>query len=232
MDRSCAEVRAGVLRRSVRHRRCNDRHNVVNFITTAAAVSIANHMPTVNATATTQVPIEFLQQREAIPVPTKRRRQKHLDSLNAPLQIKRLALGKAMMKRDRLLQQKWVRNGQQHVENNNKVQAMLQEVNETIDALQQNDMEEPTSAEVLFCNLVLIILLQYMCCSQVYEVLDEEFAQCPWPVPPSSILLHLPFKERRGKKLTREAVMCEVVSKDHKWHNWEFREINPRVRET
>ena len=44
MDRSCADVRAGVLRRSVGRKRSNDGHNVVNFITTAAAaVNLVNN---------------------------------------------------------------------------------------------------------------------------------------------------------------------------------------------
>ena len=65
---------------------------------------------------------------------------------------------------------------------------------------------------------------------QVYELLDTEFSECPWPVPPSSILLHLPFKEMRAdKNWTREEVLRWVDQKDNKFRNWEFKEINPRV---
>lgn len=65
---------------------------------------------------------------------------------------------------------------------------------------------------------------------QVFEVLDTEFSACSWPVPPSSILLHLPFKEMRGdENMTREEVLMKTIQKDKKWRNWEFKEINPRV---
>lgn len=67
---------------------------------------------------------------------------------------------------------------------------------------------------------------------QVYDVLDTELSQCPWPVPPSSILLHLSFKEVRADGLNREAVLREVRSKDKKWRNWEWIEVGPRVPET
>ena len=52
---------------------------------------------------------------------------------------------------------------------------------------------------------------------QVYETLDAEFSACPWPVPPSSLLLHLPFKEmREDKNMTREEVLRYTTQKDKK----------------
>ena len=66
----------------------------------------------------------------------------------------------------------------------------------------------------------------------MYEVLDDQLSGCEWPVPPSVILLHLPFKEVRADNMTREQVLRETVRKQRKWRNWEFVEMNPRVKIT
>jgi len=66
----------------------------------------------------------------------------------------------------------------------------------------------------------------------VFELLDDEFAACPWPVPPSAILLHLPFAEKREHNMNREAVMRDILSKHKKVYNWQWKEINPRVPHT
>lgn len=153
MEAPRAQVRGGMLRRSARVRRRSTRSTVANYIiaaaTTAIVAAAANRVKNVPiATVDDNIPVEFLTQIEAIPVPVKRRRQHHEDMLNAPMQSKRLALGKAMMKRDRLLQQKWSKEKPCNVENNNKVKIMLLEVNKTIESHQENEMQSPTPNEV------------------------------------------------------------------------------------
>ena len=58
-------------------------------------------------------------------------------------------------------------------------------------------------------------------------MLDEVFAKCPWPVPPSSILLHIPIKEQKPTR-TNEAILHDVITRDRNWRNfgnWEFRNV-------
>ena len=102
---------------------------------------------------------------ETVPVSVKRKRQRHEDILNAPLQTKRLELGKAMMKRDRLLQQKWCKEKFVDAEHNNKVKIMLQEVNGAIESLQENTIQSPSPKEVCFyCKSLFhnVCLIQHM----------------------------------------------------------------------
>ena len=144
-----AQVRGGMLRRSARTRR-RTRSTFANIVaaTTTAATAAISVQDVPITTEYDNVPVEFLTQIEAVPVPVKRKRQRHEDMLNAPLQTKRLGLGKAMMKRDRLLQQKWCKQKSVDAEHNNKVKIMLQEVNGAIEALQENTMQSPSPKEV------------------------------------------------------------------------------------
>ena len=146
-----AQVRGGMLRRSVRTRR-HTRSTFANILAAATTAAVVATATSVNifpiAAVDDNVPVECLTQMEAIPVPVKRKRQRHEDMLNDPLQTKRLELGKAMMKRDRLLQQKWCKEKSCDVEHNNKVKIMLQEVNHTITSLQENAIQSPTAKEV------------------------------------------------------------------------------------
>ena len=64
---------------------------------------------------------------------------------------------------------------------------------------------------------------------QVYEFLEQKFATCPWPIPPSAILMTLPIQEIDGKR-TREQVLRRIIKADKKWRHsteWEFRDISP-----
>ena len=61
-------------------------------------------------------------------------------------------------------------------------------------------------------------------------MLDEVFGNCPWPVPPSAILLHIPIAEKKPKK-TSESVLREVISRGRKWRQfakWDIRDVPPR----
>lgn len=70
---------------------------------------------------------------------------------------------------------------------------------------------------------------------QVFNVLDDIFNDCPWPVPPSAILLHLPFMEKTEKE--NEAKLRALISTDKsqlhctdwKFANIRFPHNSPRV---
>ena len=60
-------------------------------------------------------------------------------------------------------------------------------------------------------------------------MLDEQFCNCPWPVPPSAILMHLPIAEEKPKQ-TSEAILRSIISRDKKWRNfgnWDIRDVPP-----
>lgn len=68
----------------------------------------------------------------------------------------------------------------------------------------------------------------------MYELLDRVFANCPWPVPPSGILLHIPVNENKPKK-TSEAILRDVIGRDRQWRNfgnWDIRDVPPRPAQT
>ena len=51
---------------------------------------------------------------------------------------------------------------------------------------------------------------------QVYNVLDEEFEDCPWPVPPSAILKFVPIAEDpagKPKRHNSEAVLRDMIGR-------------------
>lgn len=68
------------------------------------------------------------------------------------------------------------------------------------------------------------------CCQiQVYQLLEAKFTGCPWPIPPSAILLHLPVQEIVGTA-TREEVLRNIISGDRKWRHttrWQFQDVRP-----
>ena len=64
---------------------------------------------------------------------------------------------------------------------------------------------------------------------QVYDCLEQKFATCPWPIPPSAILMALPIEEIAGKK-TREQVLRRIIHLDRTRRlssKWEFRDVSP-----
>ena len=66
---------------------------------------------------------------------------------------------------------------------------------------------------------------------QVYEVLENNYRDCPWPVPPSAILMHLPVAERKDKGLTSEAILRRIVGADKRQRHcfqWEIRNVEVR----
>lgn len=66
-------------------------------------------------------------------------------------------------------------------------------------------------------------------------MLENNFADCPWPVPPSAILMHLPIKEQKQKGMTSEAVLRQIVSRDKKQrhcYQWLIRDVNVRPDKT
>ena len=89
-----------------------------------------------------------MRQTTATPVPVKRKRQRLARSFDEPLHTKFLSLGEAMMKRDRLLQQIWLKKHKNMLAKNDEVASMLQEVNKAIATLQVPDMSQPTADEV------------------------------------------------------------------------------------
>ena len=78
------------------------------------------------------------------------------------------------------------------------------------------------------CSFIDNILFQL----QVYKMLDEDeqFCNCPWPIPPSAILLHLPIAEAKPKQ-TSEDILRYIISRDKQWRNfgnWDIRDVRPR----
>ena len=79
-----------------------------------------------------------------------------------------------------------------------------------------------------FTSLFLVLL-------QIYEVLDTHYSDCPWPVPPSALLMHLPIKEDREKGRTSEAILRDIVSRDRKQRQcfpWDIRNVDVRPDQT
>ena len=55
-------------------------------------------------------------------------------------------------------------------------------------------------------------------CMQVYKVLDDDFANCPWPIPPSAILLRLPFNEDPAPAPKKPSEGCTPPAKKNRSH--------------
>jgi len=70
---------------------------------------------------------------------------------------------------------------------------------------------------------------------QVYEVLQKQYADCPWPIPPSAILMHLPIREQKQKGMTSESILRKIISCDKRQrhcYNWLFRDVHVRPDKT
>ena len=68
---------------------------------------------------------------------------------------------------------------------------------------------------------------------QVYNLLETPtFKDCPFPIPPSAILYHLPIVEvDESKKKNRDPVLRETVSRDktvEACSPWQFQDINAK----
>ena len=112
---------------------------ILNATVIAAATSSvpvpAQSIQTFETNAT--MPLQFIHASTAEAVPVKRKRERLLEK---PFHEKSLALGKAMMKRDRLLQQIWAKPPKNNEANRVKVKSMLVTVNQTIETLQAQNM--------------------------------------------------------------------------------------------
>ena len=114
-----------------------------------AAATSAETLLHQHENASVPVPLEFVPQCTATPLPVKRRRQKQIDQLDEPLQTKNLSLGRAMMKRDRLLQQIWKKSQPTDAERI-QIAIRLQEINKVIGALEKDDTPTPTPDQVVY----------------------------------------------------------------------------------
>ena len=80
-------------------------------------------------------------------------------------------------------------------------------------------------------SAALFDVFNFCLCLQVFTVLDQEFADCPWPVPPSAILKFLPIDEDpvgTPKRRNSEAVLRAMLGKDKRFKlsaNWEFKDV-------
>ena len=69
---------------------------------------------------------------------------------------------------------------------------------------------------------------------QVYHVLDTEFSDCPWPLPPSAILKFLPVDEdppETHKRRNSESVLRNMIAQGRRLKacsDWEFRDAGSR----
>ena len=64
---------------------------------------------------------------------------------------------------------------------------------------------------------------------QVYDLLKNKYHDCPWPVPPCAILMHLPVKEEYGQN-TSEARLRKMLGDDKRWRRvspWTFSDVHP-----
>lgn len=152
MSQRATAANAASLRRKTARRRSAQNTLVQAILTTIVAnnESVSNAAPTTSTTISdlsVPMPLEFVKQSAGIPVPVKRRRQKEIDQLDEPLQTKNVSLGRAMMKRDRLLQQIWKKTKTTDAKNEN-IAIRLQEVNKAIEALEKKDTPKPTPDQV------------------------------------------------------------------------------------
>lgn len=147
------------------------------LILNAAVIAAATSPVTVPAqsvqTLETNVtmPLQFIHESTAEAVPVKRKRERLLEE---PFHEKSLALGKAMMKRDRLLQQIWAKPPKNNEANRAKVKSMLVTVNQTVETLQAQNMSAPTADQVFSCSHemphLLYFLLSHIICFIIFSV--------------------------------------------------------------
>ena len=147
------------------------------------------------------------------------------------LQQDRLSLGTSCALRDRILQHQ---DADGVVPKN--LQPTLQDVRKQIVDLERKITRKATAADVRAhaCPTPLCPTISYMhvCCHQVYKVLDDEFEDCPWPVPPSAIMKFVPIPEDptgKPKRRNNEAVLRDILGRDKRFKNisqWEFRDAS------
>ena len=140
-------------RKSVRRRRTSTNNTLAQILLAATVVTCENTDNAAAISAKTMSnsvvprPLEFMRQTTAVAVPVKRKRQNQIDQLDEPLQTKYLALGRTMMKRDRLLQQIWQKSKATDAQRK-QIAVRLQEVNKAIGALGKEDTSRPTTDQV------------------------------------------------------------------------------------
>ena len=136
--------------------------------------------------------------------------------------------GKASMQRDRMLQQAstreeaWARN-----------KLLIKRTQQRVVKLRKNLGRPTTMRDVCiwlylcstYCSSCTLIIHCVACFyRQVYELLDEKFSECPWPVPPWAILNYLPIPEQPGVA-TSEALLRKMKGQDKRYlltSRWEF----------
>ena len=68
----------------------------------------------------------------------------------------------------------------------------------------------------------------------MFKVLDDEFEDCPWPIPPSAVLKFVPIPEDPAgtpKRRNSEAVLRDMVGRAKKLREistWEFLDAGVR----
>ena len=142
---------------------------------------------------------------------------------------KKRKLGRAKMKRDRLLQE--IVGAAKNKSLTLHLRKQLRDVQKRLSSLQGAAVRRPKTQEVccvmLYGQFMFLLIAMRM---QVYAMLDDVFHDCPWPVPPSAILLHIPVQENKPKQ-TSEAILRDVLGRDRKWKsfgNWDIRDVAPR----
>ena len=143
--------------------------------------------------------------------PTRKKTKSKTKVKRSQLWQDRLNLGIASALRDRILQ---------HKSADGKVpksmQKALQDVHKTISALRQKLTHFKATV------------------ADVYHVLDTEFADCPWPIPPSAILKYLPVDEDppgTHKRRNSESVLRNMITQGRQLKacsGWEFRDAGSR----
>ena len=138
-----------------------------------------------------------------------------------------VSLNKVRMQRDRVIQELL------NASNSKTLKAMLKRTNTRIKSIKKKVGGAKTITAKHVCILYpLYDLLRThisMHIRQVYEVLEKNFMNCPWPIPPSSVLMYLSLEEVPGVQ-TREERLRSVIAHDMKWRhasNWEFRPVRP-----
>lgn len=159
------------------------------------------------------------------------------DKLAKSASKKRKRLGHIKRKRDRIQQEILHAS---RIDRN--LQSQLTASNKRISQLQGAEAVLPSVKEVCICVLFLFHVFNFVQVTsqcdlylQVYDVLKNNYADCPWPVPPSAILMHLPIKEQRQKGMTSEAILRQIVSRDRKYRhcaNWLIRDVHVRPDKT
>lgn len=138
-----------------------------------------------------------------------------------------VSFNKVRMQRDRVIQE--IHNAS----NSKRLMAMLKRANVQMNSFKKKvGRAESIKAKHVCIKSPLCGILHThisMHTQQVYEILENNFVHCPWPIPPSSVLMYLALDEIPGNQ-TREARLRSIISNDMKWRHtsqWEFRPVRP-----